>query len=194
MIIFGRRKNEHKFRRVSKRGRAAYLILCFEECLSFYGENMGYWKWILEELWEITSTWDIERWVKRVCDLTPESVLPYVSYQEMIEKVTASGYWYELGEEAFTSLQRLYRKERTGFQIISDMIDRIYGVIVDDWGDSEEPFTLSCLYNIDEAEELMRCSGIPLPSDSTAMDFIMKHRDKHYGKPFEGVQFSAIAK
>ena len=41
MIIFGRRKDEHKFRGVSKRGRAAYLILCFEECLSFYGENIG---------------------------------------------------------------------------------------------------------------------------------------------------------
>lgn len=155
---------------------------------------MGYWKWILEELWEITLTWDIERWVKRVCDLTPESVLPYVSYQEMIEKVTASGYWYELGEEAFTSLKRLYRKERTGFQIISDMIDRIYGVIVDDWGDLEEPFTLSCLHNIDEAEEIMRRSSIPLPSDNAAMDFIMKHRNKHYGKPFEGVQFSVIGK
>jgi hypothetical protein len=194
MNIFGRRKTAHKFRRVSKRGRAAYLILCFEECLSFYGEDIGDWKWILEELWAITSTWDIERWVKRVCDLTPESVLPYVSYQEMLEKVKERGYWYELGEENFVSLQSLYRKERPGFQVISSMVDRIYGVIVDDWGDSEEPFTLSCLYNIDEAEELMRCSGIPLPSDSTAMDFIMKHRDKHYGKPFEGVQFSAIAK
>ena len=110
MNIFGRRKTAHKFRRVSKRGRAAYLILCFEECLSFYGEDIGDWKWILEELWAITSTWDIERWVKRVCDLTPESVLPYVSYQEMLEKVKERGYWYELGEENFVSLQSLYRK------------------------------------------------------------------------------------
>ena len=121
MNIFGRRKTAHKFRRVSKRGRAAYLILCFEECLSFYGEDIGDWKWILEELWEITSTWDIERWVKRVCDLTPESVLPYVSYQEMLEKVKERGYWYELGEENFVSLQSLYRKERPGFQVISSM-------------------------------------------------------------------------
>ena len=106
MNIFGRRKTAHKFRRVSKRGRAAYLILCFEECLSFYGEDIGDWKWILEELWAITSTWDIERWVKRVCDLTPESVLPYVSYQEMLEKVKERGYWYELGEENFVRNQR----------------------------------------------------------------------------------------
>ena len=194
MMIFGRHKDEHKFRRVSKRGRAAYLILCFEECLSFYGEDIGDWKWILEELWEITSTWNIERWVKRVCDLTPESILPYGSYQEMLDKVRERGYWYELNEENFASLQSLYRKERPGFQVISSMIDRIYGVIVDDWGDSEEPFTPSCLHNIDEAEAIMRRSSIPLPLDGVAMGFIMKHRDKHYGKPFEGVQFSAIAK
>lgn len=194
MNIFGRRKTEHKFRRVSKRGRAAYLILCFEECLSFYGEDIGDWKWILEELWEITSTWDIERWVKRVCDLTPESILPYGSYQEMLDKVRGRGYWYELNEENFASLQSLYRKDRPGFQVISSMIDRIYGVIVNDWGDSEEPFTLSCLHNIDEAEAIMRRSSIPLPLDGAATDFIMRHRDKHYGKPFEGVKFSVIAK
>lgn len=194
MNIFGGRKDEHKFRRVSKRGRAAYLILCLEECLSFYGEHIDDWKWILEELWEITTTWDIERWVKRVCDLTPESVLPYVSYQEMIENVKANGYWYELSEETFTSLQSLYLKERTGFQTISGLIDRIYGVIADDWGDSEEPFTPSCLHNIDEAEKLMKHNSIPLPSDGSAIDFIMSHRDKHYGKPFQGVQFSAIKK
>lgn len=48
---FDRHKNEHKFRRVSKRGHAVYLILCFEECLKLYKENIGDWKWILEELW-----------------------------------------------------------------------------------------------------------------------------------------------
>lgn len=194
MNIFGRHETEHKFRRISKRGRAAYLILCFEECLSFYGEDIGDWKWILEELWEITSTWDIERWVKRVCDLTPESVLPYGSYQEMLDKVRACEYWYELNEENFASLQSLYCKDRPGFQVISSMIDRIYGVIVDDWGDSEEPFTPSCLHNIDEAEEIMKHNSIPLPSDASAINFIMKHRDKHYGKPFKGIRFSATTK
>ena len=50
-----------------------------------------------------------------------------------------------------------------------------YGVIVDDWGDLGEPFTPSCLHNIDEAEEIMRSNNIPLPSDGAAMDFIIKH-------------------
>lgn len=110
---FGRRKNEHKFRRVSKRGRAAYLILCFEECLSFYGENTDDWKWVLEELWEITSTWDIDRWVSRVCDLCPESVLPYVSYEELMKKIKAVkeiNLWYEFNEEEFFSTKSISQR------------------------------------------------------------------------------------
>lgn len=39
-----------------------------------------------------------------------------------------------------------------------------------------------------------RSNNIPLPSDGAAMDFIIKHRDKLYGRPFEGVQFSVIGK
>lgn len=185
-------KKGHKFGRVSKRGRAAYLNLCLEECLVFYGESITDWKWVLKELWEITSTKDIERWVKRVCDLTPESILPYVSYQDMMDKIHAIGYWYELSEDNFICLQHLYHKERANFQVISNLIDKIYGVIVDDWGDMEEPFTPSCLHNIDEAEEIMKSNNIPLPSNCLALKFIMEHEDKHYGELFDGIQYSII--
>ncbi|RKI66642.1 hypothetical protein D7V91_12025 [bacterium 1xD42-67] len=182
----------HKFEKVSKRGRAAYLNLCFEECLVFYGESITDWTWVLKELWEITSTEDIERWVKRVCDLTPESVLPYDSYQDMMDKIHTIGYWYELSEDNFICLQHLYRKKRANFRVISDLIDKIYGVIVDDWGHMEEPFTPSCLHNIDEAEEIMKSNNIPLPSNYVALKFIMEHEDKHYGKAFDGIQYSII--
>ena len=187
-------KKGHKFGRVSKRGRAAYLNLCLEECLVFYEESITDWRWVLKELWEITSTMDIERWVKRVCDLTPESILPYASYQDMMDKIHAIGYWYELSEDNFICLQHLYRKERAGFQVFSSLIDNIYGVIADDWGDMEAPYTPSCLHNIDEAEEIMKNNNIPLPSNHSAIDFIMEHRNRHYGKPFDGMQFSIIAK
>lgn len=187
-------KRSHKFGRVSKRGRAAYLNMCFEECLLFYEESIADWEWVLKELWEITSTWDIERWVKRVCDLTPESVLPYASFQDMLEKMKSIGYWYELSAENFTSLQRLYHMEPSQLQVIRNMLDRIYGVIADDWGSTEEAFTPSCLHNIDEAEEIMKSNHIPLPSDLLAMKFIMGHRDRHYGEPFDGMRFSVIAK
>ncbi len=50
MRIFFRPKRGHKFGCVSKRGRAAYLILCLEECLLFYEEHIADRKWVLEEL------------------------------------------------------------------------------------------------------------------------------------------------
>lgn len=193
MSVFWRKEEKHKFARVSKRGRAAYLILCFEECLLFYGENIADWKWVLEELWEITSTWDIDRWVSRVCDLSPETVLPYASYKELMKKINEINFWYELNEEEFVFLQNLYHKERMGFQVISDLLDKIYDVITDDWGDMEESFTPSCLHNINEAEEIMKNNDIPLPSNQSALGFIMKHRDKHYGKLFDGTQFSILS-
>lgn len=192
MRSFFRPKNQHPFARVSKRGRAAYLILCLEQCLAFYREPPDDWRWVLEELWEITATRDIDRWVFRVYALTAEAVLPYAAYAEMIEKVEAGGLWYELTEENFLSLQRLYQRERENFQVISDLLDRIYLVIVDDWGDMEEPFTPSCLHNIDEAQEILKANQIPLPDCPAALKFIMGHRDQHYGKPFEGRRFSAI--
>lgn len=192
MISFFRPKAEHPFARVSKRGRAAYLILCFEESLQFYGEDIRDWAWILEELWEITATRDIDRWVFRVYELTSEAVLPYASYEEMLQKVKSNGLWYELTEENFLSLQRLYRRERTNFQVISDLLDKIYLVIVDDWGEMEEAFTPSCLHNIDEAQEILKSNHIPLPDHPAALEFIMAHKDKHYGKPFDGRRFSVI--
>ena len=44
----------HRFYKVSKRARAAYLILCLEEALKFYDKvNTEKWRWILKELWGI---------------------------------------------------------------------------------------------------------------------------------------------
>lgn len=63
-----------------------YLILCFEEALRFYdGGDFDNWKWLLRELWQITSTWDIDGWVGRICDASPETILEYRSYQEWNE-------------------------------------------------------------------------------------------------------------
>ena len=62
----------------------------------------------------------------------------------------------------------------------------------DDWGDMEEPFTPSCLHNIDEAQEILKANQIPLPNHPAALELIMGHRDQHYGNPFEGRRFSTI--
>lgn len=45
----------HPFYKVSGRGRVAYLILCLEEVLLFYGQDFSAWERILRELWSITN-------------------------------------------------------------------------------------------------------------------------------------------
>ena len=190
------RKPENKFFYISKRGRVAYLILCFEEALKFYDDaNLEDWKWLLNELWEITSTWDIDGWVSRICYASPEAVMSYHSYQEIIEhckSVTAWHVQYEFNEDEFISLQKLYSKERPYSPVIYALYDKILNVIILDWGDLEESHTPECLPAIDEAEQILSEHGIPFPQNSDTMAYIMKHKDRHYGPPFDGRKFSSI--
>ena len=190
-----RQWQNHRFFLVSKRGRAAYLILCFEEALKFYNsENLDCWKWLLGELWQITSTWDIDRWVGRIGDASPETILEYRSYQEREEYNKKVGSWYNLTEEEFISLKKLYEQEKDNplFPVIYGLYKTVLDVITLDWGDLEINHTPSALSAIDEAEQILTEHSIPLPQDQQALNFIMKHRDGHYGKPFDGIPLSSI--
>ena len=185
----------HRFFPISKRGRAAYLILCFEEALKFYNsENLDRWKWLLGELWQITSTWDIDRWVCRIGDASPETILEYRSYQEGEEYNKKVGSWYDLTEEEFISLKKLYEQEKDKpfFPVIYGLYKTVLDVITLDWGDLEINHTPAALSAIDEAEQILTEHSIPLPQDQQALNFIMKHRDGHYGKPFDGIPLSSI--
>ena len=183
----------HRFYKVSTRARAAYLILCLEEALKFYDKgNTEKWRWILKELWGITSTQDIEEWVKRTCDAAPDEVLRYNSYQERIERYKKIDYWCELSEKEFCLLHALYREGDPVLPVFSSLYDKVYDVITLDWGDLEEPYTPSALPAIDAAEKILIEQNIPLPQNQQAMDFLMHHHDQHYGKPFDGIQLSSI--
>lgn len=64
----------HPFYKVSGRGRVAYLILCLEEVLLFYGQDFSAGERILRELWSITNgsegDW-IGTWLDSVWELLP---------------------------------------------------------------------------------------------------------------------------
>ena len=188
-----RKWQDHRFFPVSKRGRAAYLILCFEESLKFYdSENLDCWKWLLGELWKITSTWDIDGWVGRVCDASPETVLEYHSYQDWEEHTKKVGSWCNLSEEEFVSLQQLYRRNKPFFPVIYELYETILDVITLDWGELETNHTPSALSAIEQAQHILTEHGIPFPQDQQALSFIMNHRDGHYGEPFDGIPLSSI--
>ncbi len=188
-----RQWREHSFFSVSKRGRAAYLILCFEESLKFYdSENLDSWKWLLGELWQITSTWDIDGWVGRVCDASQETVLEYHSYQDWEEHTKNVGSWCNLSEEEFVSLQQLYRQNRPFFPVIYGLYETILDVIILDWGELETNHTPSALSAVEQAQHILTEHGIPFPQDQRALNFIMNHRDGHYGEPFDGILLSSV--
>ena len=188
-----RQWQNHRFFPISKRGRAAYLILCFEEALKFYdSEDFDNWKWILGELWKITSTWDIDRWVGRVCDASPETVLEYHSYRDWEEHTKKVGFWCNLTEEEFISLQKLYSQGKPFFSVIYKLYETILDVITLDWGDLEEKHTPSALSAIEQAEQILTEHGIPFPQNQQALNFIMNHRDEYYGKPFDGISLSSV--
>lgn len=179
-----RRWQKHRFFPVSKRGRAAYLILCLEEALKFYdSENLESWKWLLHELWRITSIWewDIDEWVDRICDASIESVMKYCAYQK-----------YDLSHDEMESLLELYTEDKSFLPVIDALYNQVYLVIVLDWGDLEPAHTPSALSAIDEAERILTEHGIPFPQDQQALNFIMSHRNGHYGRPFDGIPLSSI--
>lgn len=188
-----RQWQDHSFFLVSKRGRAAYLILCFEEALKFYDSgDLDNWKWLLHELWQITSTWDVEGWVDRICDASPETVLEYRSYQEWKEYKEKVGLWCNLTEEEFVSLQRLYSQGKLFFPVIYKLYETVLDSVILDWGDLEEKHTPSALSAIERAEQILTEHGIPFPQNQQALNFIMHHRDGHYGKTFDGISLSSV--
>lgn len=188
------KKEKNKFFFVSKRARAAYLILCLEEALKFYDkENLEKWKWLLVELWKITSTCDIDGWVARICDASSETVISYSSYQERIEYNKRVGSWYTLDEKEFDSLHKLYSDDRPFFPTVYALYDKILNVIALDWGEPETAYSPLCLPEIEDAEKILSEHSIPFPQNSSAISYIMQHKDKYYGPTFDGYKFSILS-
>lgn len=184
---------KYKFFPVSKRARAAYLILCFEETLKFYQQDFGKWEWVLKKLWEITTTADIEEWVFHVCDLLPEEILPYSNYEEVeADRKSRPIYFpFSFTAERFADLRSLYQETRQ-FSLIESILVNIYCVITEDWGDYETPNTPSALQYMEQTEQLLTENQIPLPDNEQTLAFLMGQKNKHSGKPFQGLELSAL--
>lgn len=158
------RWKDHPFFPVCKRARAAYLILCLEEALKFYGQDLSQRKEALKTLWEVTNTRFIEDWVWQASELSAEA--------------------------AFSCRGG----DPTALETLEELMNCICDVIIEDWGEMETPNTPSALQHIDRAEQLLSGQTIPLPHDGQALEFLMSRRHRHDGAPFDGIQFSELAK
>lgn len=179
-----RRWKSHRFYPVSNRARAAYLILCLEEALKFYGQDFAKWEWVLKKLWEITETDQMEEWALDVLDLLPDTVFSCKEFEELGS--------YRFSMERFTELRNLYQSVDRGFGVLEKLIDCILSLVAADWEDFETP-PPSVLQFVEEAEWILKEKGIPLPHEESTIHFLLSQKDKHAGKPFDGLRFSALS-
>ncbi len=171
----------HRLYKVSGRGRIAYLILCLEETLRFYGQDLSAWEWILRQLWSITdcsqNNW-IDIWLDSVGELLPSVVL-------------ANGPT-EAAPAETSKAHALYTQAGTAMIVINAVIESAY-TIVCEWSPDTIAHDPNALRLIDKAEETMNAFGVPLPS-SEVMQPLFKQKDPSLGKPFDGLRFSYMSK
>jgi len=169
----------HRLYKVSGRGRIAYLILCLEETLRFYGQDFSAWEWILRRLWSITdrseNNWT-DLWLDSIGELLPSAVLAGGAAQ------TAE----------ISKARTLYTQAGTAMIVINAVIESAY-TIVCDWSPDTAAHDPDALRLIGRTEETMTAFGAPLPSNEIIQP-LLEQKDFSLGKPFDGLRFSYISK
>lgn len=173
------RVHSHPFYKVSGRGRVAYLILCLEEVLLFYGQDFSAWEQILRELWSITNgsegDW-IGTWLDSVEALLPSQIL-----------TTAPSSFDDIRK-----IRNLYTQSGTKMILVSALMESVYTMVCG-WAPDTVAYDLDALHFIDEIEEMMKKWGVPLPAGEN-VQFLIAQKDFSLGKPFEGLRFSYLSK
>ncbi len=171
----------HRLYKVSGRGRIAYLILCLEGTLRFYGQDFSAWEWVLRRLWSITdcseNNW-IDIWLDSIGELLPSEVL--------VNNTT------ETTSAEKSKARTLYTQAGTAMIVINAIIETAYRV-VGEW----EPDTVAndpdALFLIDKVEETMNAFGVSLPLNED-IGPLFEQKDSYLGKLFDGLRFSRISK
>lgn len=171
------RISSHRLYKATGPARIAYLILCLEETLKFYGQDFSAWEWILRKLWSIAecskTNWiDIDAWVDSTEELLPSKVFAN-STTETTSAETSKA-------------QALYTQAGVAMMIVVNTILENACKIVCDW----EPGTVNhnpepnALYPIETVERTMRDFGVPLPSNETIQPLFEKKYKKQQYKNF----------
>ena len=173
------RVHSHPFYKVSGRGRIAYLILCLEEVLLFYGQDFSAWEQILRELWSITNgsegDW-IGTWLDSVEPLLPSQIL-----------TTAPS-----SSDDIRKIRNLYTQSGTKMILVSALMESVYTMVCE-WAPDTVAYDPDALHFIDKTEEMMKKWGVPLPAGEN-VQFLITQKDFSLGKPFEGLRLSYLSK
>ena len=174
-----RRILSHRFYKVSSRGRVAYLILCLEEALLFYGQDLSDWERILRGLWSVTNRSEgdwIGNWLDSVGELLPSQILTIAPPSS----------------DDIKEIQDLYTRSGTKMILVSALMENAHSMVCE-WSPGTVAHDPGSLHFIDEAEEMMKKFGVPLPADE-AVQFLLSQKDFSLGKPFDGLRLSRLSK
>ncbi len=171
----------HRLYQVSWRGRIAYLILCLEEALRFYGQDLDAWEWVLRRLWSITDgsedNW-FDIWLDSVGELLPSEVLT----NNTVEATSAE----------ISKARTLYTQAGTAMIVINAVMENAY-TIVGQWDYDTATDDPDAIRLIEKAEETMRAFGVPLPSNEIIQP-LLEQKEFSFGKPFDGSRLSYLSK
>ncbi len=171
----------HRFYKVSGRGRVAYLILCLEEVLQFYGQDFAAWEWILRKLWSITnsseSDW-MDTWIDSVEELLPSEILANKADSPVSDDIK--------------KVQSLYNQSGTAMILVNTLMENAYTMVCE-WAPDTAAHDPDALRLIDKAEEMLENFGVPLPTNE-AVQFLASQKDYSLGEPFDGLSLSHLSK
>lgn len=176
-----RRIKSHRLYIVSGRGRVAYLILCLEEALLYYGQDFSAWVWVLRKLWSITdcseNNW-IGIWLDSIGELLPSMVLT-----NNIADATSV---------EISKARALYTRAGTAMIVISAIIENMYSIVCE-WSPDSTAHDPDALYVIETVEKTMAEFGVMLPSNEIIQP-LFEQKDSSLGKPFDGLRFSYLSR
>ena len=177
---------KHRFYKLSLRGRAAYLVLCFDQALRFTGQDFAKWEPVRRELRKVTEE-NLETWAFRSIDMLPDEVLSAGSRAELIAQREHTAFPdYAFSEAEFIAFHTLYAQAGEALAPLSFLMNRILDVAIFGCEDGNPvPHTPGSLPLIDQANAYMQARGIPLPDESAVLSLLHQQRSSGFGKPFQ---------
>lgn len=147
------------FKSVPIFARIAYSIRCLEKTLLFYKCSINQWKWILEKLWEFSTSEWFDEWCYEITCYLPNIILE--------EEYSNDNYEY-INEEQYNRLYAIYSNVNEVvikmFSLVYDISEaEIYSRIID--------FSQNTLVVLEKIIDLMSENNIEPPKYADLTEF-----------------------
>ena len=165
------------FEGISVRGRVAYAICCLEHALLRSGHRTEEWKWILDLLWNYTSTNDFAQWHYDVAECIPRVIS---SHEDFCSKD-----FEFLNSERFSDLRGLYDKCDP---FLRQMVDCIFDIGTVELYGGLANRGAHTLIELEKLLDIMNSHGFKLPEISI-FEHLVFQVDGGWGAKFDSKIF-----